>query len=783
MSEMALRFRVEAEMAEAKAALDQGAAAFRKFGAEAQAAVGKASSSYDTFATSQTRAIGAMKSNAGITGNVAAQFNDIGVMLAAGQNPFQLAIQQGTQLGQALQQAGGGIKGATEALRSGFMAMISPTTLLTIGLIAGGAALVQWAMSAREAVNVAKAAKEANDAFASSFSALRSDISETKGLHNDYIEAVKSGNEEMIAAIGREAEVRQKLMVLNMLDLSEKETAAQKAVAAERAAMDAAQQSVDTRLAQLATLNAAKDKAEKSPTFGGTDPASLAAEIEITNAALAVETAELEKQQAAFNRNNAEYELLGAQIDVNNAKLYATSALLAQIADGTAPLVTGMNDAAGAGQSLWDVILGAAGAADMLASSGPKAGWLAGAIGDAETLFGKLWAAGTQAANLRYNRIGTTDGPAGIGNLIEQYSQYGAGRTAATAATNPLYNPPPPPAIPSSGTSGTSGSGPASGSLAALTAEAAKATSSLDLAISTINEKVKAGLMSTAEAADAVTSAKDKSANAIAELIAQIDRLGPSGAAQAEQLRVALASMAAGLQKPISDLAKDLAGALTEPLKEFMKGTVSAKDAFNKMGDSIINKMIDIAAKRAQTNFLEPLINGFFNSFGGSGIGKAIAGAFGAKARGGLIAGDGTGTSDSIPTMLSNGEFVINAAATAGNLALLTAINSGKKIVGPTAPPPIEIPQWPVSAALRRGAVSAGAAGQMPAPQIKVSVTGSGVAAGSGARVEQSGAGMDQMLNIIIEKVDNAIGARVRNNSSAAGMAMAGTYGLNRNPR
>lgn len=42
---------------------------------------------------------------------------------------------------------------------------------------------------------------------------------------------------------------------------------------------------------------------------------------------------------------------------------------------------------------------------------------------------------------------------------------------------------------------------------------------------------------------------------------------------------------------------------------------------------------------------------------------------------GGTVFGPGSGTSDSIPAMLSNGEFVVNAAATSRNLALLHAIN------------------------------------------------------------------------------------------------------------
>jgi TP901 family phage tail tape measure protein len=54
---------------------------------------------------------------------------------------------------------------------------------------------------------------------------------------------------------------------------------------------------------------------------------------------------------------------------------------------------------------------------------------------------------------------------------------------------------------------------------------------------------------------------------------------------------------------------------------------------------------------------------------------------------GGYITGPGTSTSDSIPAMLSNGEFVVNAAATKDNLALLHAINTGAfRAAAPAAP-------------------------------------------------------------------------------------------------
>lgn len=52
-------------------------------------------------------------------------------------------------------------------------------------------------------------------------------------------------------------------------------------------------------------------------------------------------------------------------------------------------------------------------------------------------------------------------------------------------------------------------------------------------------------------------------------------------------------------------------------------------------------------------------------------------------ATGGYVSGAGTGTSDSIPARLSNGEFVVNAQATKRNRSLLEAINSNERVSVP----------------------------------------------------------------------------------------------------
>lgn len=123
------------------------------------------------------------------TANLVAQFNDIGVMLASGQSPFQLAMQQGTQINQIFAQMGG-VSGAIKAVGAAFASMLNPINFATIGLIAGGAALSQWGMSAFGARSDAEALKEALDDANSAISEYRSLVEDSPsgGLFSEEYE-------------------------------------------------------------------------------------------------------------------------------------------------------------------------------------------------------------------------------------------------------------------------------------------------------------------------------------------------------------------------------------------------------------------------------------------------------------------------------------------------------------------------------------------------------------------------------------------------------------------
>ncbi|MGQ7938246.1 phage tail tape measure C-terminal domain-containing protein [Paraburkholderia sp. D1E] len=91
---------------------------------------------------------------------------------------------------------------------------------------------------------------------------------------------------------------------------------------------------------------------------------------------------------------------------------------------------------------------------------------------------------------------------------------------------------------------------------------------------------------------------------------------------------------------------------------------------FSQFASSVVADMAKIALHAAEMQV--------FQSVSSSWAGFSDGGSVGHYADGGSISGAGTGRSDSIPAMLSNGEFVVNASAANQNRSLLESINSGQ---------------------------------------------------------------------------------------------------------
>ena len=106
---------IEADAQQAAIALNQTEAALNKVGMQSQVA-------------------------GGAIGNLGAQVLDIGMMMQAGQNPFVLMVQQGSQVAQVLGPMGAG--GAVAALKATFVSLLNPMNLAVFGVIGLTAALV-----------------------------------------------------------------------------------------------------------------------------------------------------------------------------------------------------------------------------------------------------------------------------------------------------------------------------------------------------------------------------------------------------------------------------------------------------------------------------------------------------------------------------------------------------------------------------------------------------------------------------------------------------------------
>lgn len=137
--------------------------------------------------------------------------------------------------------------------------------------------------------------------------------------------------------------------------------------------------------------------------------------------------------------------------------------------------------------------------------------------------------------------------------------------------------------------------------------------------------------------------------------------------------------------KAIENLASPFTNAFLEAAQTIKSGFFDfidrelsySKNAFGGFFGSIIKGIVGLATELAAKS----AVFGILKMFAGDGITATLGQFLGLspekKARGGRISGPGTETSDSIPALLSDGEYVVNAKSTSRYLPLLHAINSG----------------------------------------------------------------------------------------------------------
>lgn len=193
-------------------------------------------------------------------------------------------------------------------------------------------------------------------------------------------------------------------------------------------------------------------------------------------------------------------------------------------------------------------------------------------------------------------------------------------------------------------------------------------------------QKRKASLQAELETMWMMTDAQEKRRIELeAEAVAQSNNIKLSDQQRAKIAEVAQSYGALALKveeaRKTFDFVRGAMDTVASTFTDVITGAKQGKEAFADMARSIIRDLVNMIVKMT-------LYRAVASIFQGSGL-PGISGIFGLAAggevahaaTGGFIRGPGSSTSDSIPAMLSNGEFVVNAHAAKKFHGLLQAIN------------------------------------------------------------------------------------------------------------
>lgn len=563
---------------------------------------------------------------AGATGNLVAQFNDIGTMLAAGQNPLQLAIQQGTQITQVIGPMGAA--GAAQALGGALLGMLSPINLVTLGVIAAGAAMVQWLTgSTEEAVTLEQQIEAVTDAV----SRWRD---ESKKSFADLRDTFGTLTPEIVAMQREITQLRIAEVVL------EADKAARQLSETLGSGMFASVGGDIRRLflesgITLGTSQMNEFKALLNDVGNATGIRDQLAAVQALREEFAQITGGIQ------NMSEGQRAFYGTLLDTESA-LRAAALATGEIDTKTQDAARAATELAARARDVVAAIASADGSKLVAAfqAAFPVASQLLGMARDIITTIGEAQA--QAAAEAKLATMAFEFSPGG-----QRLIKYGSRTPGGTAAQNSLAS--------------RNRTAPA----------------------------VRGGTAGSGGGAAAARDEADALQELIAGLEAEIEALRVTDPIQKEMLqhRKALAGATEEERRKVEELiaARERERAAMEAaqaMQEYFESTLdNALESLIVKGESLNEVLKQIIVSLAKAVIQAALFGSgpFGGMFGGGGIGALI---FGGKAEGGIVHGPGTSTSDSIPTMLSNGEYVVNARATAQNRHLLEAINAGGRIPG-----------------------------------------------------------------------------------------------------
>ncbi|MFV1476684.1 phage tail length tape measure family protein [Serratia marcescens] len=176
-----------------------------------------------------------------------------------------------------------------------------------------------------------------------------------------------------------------------------------------------------------------------------------------------------------------------------------------------------------------------------------------------------------------------------------------------------------------------------------------------------IQAQVQGGLISELQGRQRLVETQQQAANKINEHLPKLKEMAKLPGEAGENIRELIRQLEGELGK-LSETGNELTIAFRDGLQSgiesslmgLAKGTMSLSDAVQNLALTIINSMAQIAAQQLAQMATSSLVGS------SGGIGGMLGSLFAAD--GGHIRGPGTTTSDSIPAMLSDYEFVTRAA-------------------------------------------------------------------------------------------------------------------------
>ena len=194
-----------------------------------------------------------------------------------------------------------------------------------------------------------------------------------------------------------------------------------------------------------------------------------------------------------------------------------------------------------------------------------------------------------------------------------------------------------------------------------------------------IQAQVQVGLISHFEGQERLKAVYAATVTELEKQIPVLEKLAQMPGAQGQAAATMLEDMKlkiAELKTAGDELTKAFKEGLTQGIQTSLmglaQGTMTLKDAVKNLALTIINAMAQIAAQQLALQ-ASNAITGWLGLAGGA------AGASVTAATGGYIRGPGTGTSDSIPARLSDGEYVVRAAMVSHyGVDFLHALNRGQ---------------------------------------------------------------------------------------------------------